>query len=249
MKKLFTLLTALLCVLGVNAQRQVDLQVTLFNPAANATIDSGVSFNLKFGVKNVGTTPLKAGDSVLFVPTLGGQGLGLYYVAGKLGKVMNPNDTLLIDFTYSVNYTTPWTNDTPMQFCVVVAPRNLTADSVRDNSTANNSSCHTIKLKGNYSPTASISQFNGSMITPAQVNLYPNPAQSEINFNVKTESIAAVAIRITDITGRTILVEDKGKMSGDKTFKVNTNDFKNGLYLYQIQIGQEIRTGKFLIAK
>ncbi len=77
------------------------------------------------------------------------------------------------------------------------------------------------------------------------VNVFPNPAQNQINFSVEAQKVAA--IQILDITGRMI---DYITVSGE-TVTVNTSVLANGVYSYTL-VGPDntiLNRGKFTIAK
>lgn len=77
------------------------------------------------------------------------------------------------------------------------------------------------------------------------VNVYPNPAQNQVNFTVEANKIGA--IQVLDITGRMI---DYIVVSNDNV-AINTSLFANGVYSYAL-VGKDnviLNRGKFTIAK
>jgi len=45
-------------------------------------------------------------------------------------------------------------------------------------------------------------------------------------------------------------MQNAGRLNAGKhTFTVNTDNLTNGIYMYQVMVGDEQRTGKFNIAK
>lgn len=258
MKKLFTLAAAFGCfTFAANAQRLVDISATMNNPIANFTIDSGVAFQSKVVVTNVGANPLKAGDSIIYSWYLDGNGLvfgggsstTVYYSSSKLGKVLNQNDTIQINANFSIGYTTTTTTDKTVQYCIAVAPINRSADSVKDNVTTNNQGCKSIIMKANYNPPPSgVATVTGTNVEN-QVSLYPNPVSTEAKFNLSMNNIAEVSLKIFDVTGRLVISENKGKMSGNNTINVSTKNLQNGIYLYRVEMGSDIQTGKMLVSQ
>lgn len=257
MKKLFTLAAALCSfTFAAKAQRLVDISATMNNPVANFTIDSGVSFQSKVVVTNVGANPLKAGDSIIYSWYLDGAGLvfgggsstTVYYSSSKIGKVLNQNDTIQINANFSVGYTTSTNNDKTVQYCIVVAPINRSADSVKDNVSANNQGCKSIVMKANYNPGTGVSTVTGTNVEN-HVSLYPNPVSSVAKFSLSMNNIAEVSLKIYDVTGRLVISENKGKLSGDNTISVDTKNLQNGIYLYRVEMGSDIQTGKMLVSQ
>lgn len=90
-------------------------------------------------------------------------------------------------------------------------------------------------------PTAGINEYTNA----ENVNVYPNPAQNHISFEVETSKIAT--IQIIDIAGHII---DSYSVSGGIA-TINTSNFANGSYTYAL-IGKDnaiLNRGKFTIAK
>lgn len=90
-------------------------------------------------------------------------------------------------------------------------------------------------------PTVGINEYTSAV----QVNVYPNPAQNEINVAIDASTVSAV--QIYDIMGKMVA---SFPISMDVT-NVNTSGFANGAYTYSV-IGQDksvLTRGKFTIAK
>lgn len=90
-------------------------------------------------------------------------------------------------------------------------------------------------------PTVGINEYEA----PVEVNVYPNPAQTEIN--VMTDAAKAFAIEVYDLTGRIVATQT---ITSDIS-TINTSAFANGMYTYTI-IGKEktvLNRGKFSVAK
>ena len=90
-------------------------------------------------------------------------------------------------------------------------------------------------------PATGINEY----VAATEVNVYPNPAQDEITFDL--ESAKVISILVFDITGRII---DVYPVSNDKV-AINTSAFANGAYLYSV-VGKNnsiLKRGKFTIAK
>jgi hypothetical protein len=78
------------------------------------------------------------------------------------------------------------------------------------------------------------------------VNLYPNPANAEINLSV-TGQYRAANVEVYDITGRTI-----GTYPVRNNFlTINTQSFNSGLYIYKLldASGNQLNVGKFSVVK
>lgn len=90
-------------------------------------------------------------------------------------------------------------------------------------------------------PTAGINEYTNA----ENVNVYPNPAQNQISFDIEASKTAS--IQVVDIAGRII---DTYSVSGGIA-SINTSNFANGIYTYTL-IGEDnviLNRGKFTIAK
>lgn len=78
------------------------------------------------------------------------------------------------------------------------------------------------------------------------VNLYPNPAQSEVNLSI-TGQFEASKVEVYDITGKAV-----GIYSMNNNFlTIKTQSYNNGIYFYKLldNTGVELNVGKFSVVK
>lgn len=78
------------------------------------------------------------------------------------------------------------------------------------------------------------------------VNLYPNPAQTEVNIAI-TGNYQANRVEVYDITGKAI-----GAYSvTNNSLTINTQSYPSGLYIYKLfdNTGAELNVGKFSVVK
>lgn len=79
-------------------------------------------------------------------------------------------------------------------------------------------------------------------------NLYPNPAHNKFNVSVELQRHEKVEVRITDLQGRQLLVQPFGQMSeGKHVLELPAATLSNGMYLVQIQSGNQLVTRKLQI--
>jgi len=250
MKKLYSLLALAFGLTTVaSAQRLVNLQAEMTAPAANATITNGVQFNTNFIVRNVGTTTLKATDTVLYGYFIDGGQLsfsgGTPTTFFRTGKVLNQNDTMQINRAITITF--PSSSNGARTYCVAINVMNNSVDSVKDNVIGNNDSCRSVTFAGGTVSVGSVSAVtNESSVT----KVFPNPATSEVNFEVTIGGYHDVSIKVLDLTGRVVYEENKGNLTkGVHNLKVNADRFRSGLYLYQVVMGTDVSTGKFSVVK
>lgn len=80
----------------------------------------------------------------------------------------------------------------------------------------------------------------------AKVEVYPNPASTEVNFLITSEN-QANNVAVFDITGRKV---DTYSVRNNKA-SVNTSTYSNGMYTYQVRdkSGALIKVGKFSVVR
>ena len=77
-----------------------------------------------------------------------------------------------------------------------------------------------------------------------QVNVYPNPANNVLNFDL---NVVNANVQLFDITGKILKLINTNK----NKFSVSLNEFNNGIYFYSIidAEGNKIATNRFVVAK
>jgi len=79
------------------------------------------------------------------------------------------------------------------------------------------------------------------------ISLFPNPAQNEIQINVKNGTSPVEQITLSDIAGRNLLT--LGWNMNSNSFLLNTSSFANGIYMLSLQNGEYKQTRKIVISK
>ncbi|WP_143244262.1 MBG domain-containing protein, partial [Algoriphagus ratkowskyi] len=78
-------------------------------------------------------------------------------------------------------------------------------------------------------------------------NMFPNPAQSDVNLEIEIYQTTTVGIRIYDAVGR-LVHEQEGMQSGSSKYQIAIDHLSPGLYTVQVKTGQ-IVMNKRLIKK
>jgi len=81
----------------------------------------------------------------------------------------------------------------------------------------------------------------------SSLELYPNPAQNELNITCKSGSNEHVRITLADVTGREVAVIAEGGAQSLQHITYNTTGFAKGLYLVRLQSGSGTITRKVVI--
>jgi hypothetical protein len=79
----------------------------------------------------------------------------------------------------------------------------------------------------------------------ASLNVYPNPSNNKIYVNIDLPSRQDVSIKITDVTGKQLLVKDIEKITAE-IVEVDVSKFTNGIYFIQLVTENEIVTKKLI---
>lgn len=93
-------------------------------------------------------------------------------------------------------------------------------------------------------PSASVND----LFSEINFNFFPNPVNTtgEIQFSI--DKSKNIEITITDITGRKLkTLFNENNVIANRSVQLNTVDFKNGMYLIQVIIGNQIQTKKIII--
>ncbi len=81
------------------------------------------------------------------------------------------------------------------------------------------------------------------------VNVFPNPVREEMNLELDfVESFDEVNIKITDMAGKEILVQNLSNVD-QQTSQINTSNFAQGTYTLQVITPNGVRTKRFVVAK
>ena len=250
MKKLFTLISFIGLGFAANAQHNADLTFTLTTPITGATIDTGNLITSGY-ITNNGPAATKATDTLVNFLEIDGHIISfppsaayLFYYPSNLGRTLAAGDTMQITLAFPIGNFMHNTADTPRVVCVGVFAITNSADTIAD-PLANNVSCANVTFKGTArAAVANVAAQLGS------VSLYPNPVKDQANVEVNLTQAASVSVKVMDMVGREVYMQNAGKMdAGKHTFNVNTSNFANGIYMYQVTVGNETKTGKFNVAK
>ncbi len=79
---------------------------------------------------------------------------------------------------------------------------------------------------------------------PQGINVYPNPANTALNFEFPASG--DVAIKITDVTGR--LMDEQVVHDGTRT-SFNVSGYTPGVYIYQVVTNGKVQAGKVVIRR
>ena len=89
--------------------------------------------------------------------------------------------------------------------------------------------------------------FGDAGTTSMTVQMYPNPASSNVNFAISNASAENIDIEMYDMNGRRMSAE---RTAGEnQTIVLNTSQLANGIYQVLIKNGETVKMEKLIIAR
>jgi subtilisin-like proprotein convertase family protein len=81
-----------------------------------------------------------------------------------------------------------------------------------------------------------------------ELKIFPNPMVQSTTFSFKLNETADVSLSITDLVGKEVArYMNTNVSSGESKIVFEKNQVRSGVYLYQLQINNSIRTGKIIV--
>lgn len=258
MKKIKLLLAAMLISSAASfAQKTCNLGLTVtVTPGYSTTLNYKDTCYFDVKVTNNGTAALATTDTVPVLNKASGNGRifpvtapvasGASFTASKAFFIVHTLDTLkTADLTGTACYLLAKQADVNLAL-PGGGTRPLTV-TYTDNVATNDTSCNNVILKKR--PTNSILEFGSG--TKEVLALYPNPAVNEVRFDIQPAKAENVIASVKDITGRTVLTKDFGKLpAGIKsTLQLDVLQLREGLYFVELSNGEKRAIGKLTIKR
>lgn len=87
-----------------------------------------------------------------------------------------------------------------------------------------------------------------TIIDKPELDMFPNPANTSLNIRYFTEANQPLSIRMINRLGQTIkTLQTWSELDGENSLKIDTHDLSSGLYLIEMMLGDERKTGKLYI--
>lgn len=275
MKKILTLTALLLggLTIGASAQRTIDLRTVLIKPTDGTAINCTDSFPASWIIINDGPDPVYPTDTVgiadyenLFEQD--GTDVSKTFFPVRLTDTFFQGDTLEIaGLSWNSHNSRIKTLVDTSSFAFVnafEAGRGYFAFSnvlgvmkqmgtswdndpnITDPNDTNNYSFRLVVY--NCAATGVDDIFSG--LDKQNISVFPNPAMDNINFKYEFAKATTATARISDITGRTILVKDFGKNnSGIKNFSLDVSALHAGTYFLEFITEDKRGLSKFTVQR
>lgn len=272
MKKIFTTLALIgSFITAAVAQKTVDLSVAPIFPVPGtsyANLNNADTFFIGAIIKNNGTDAVTPTDTIVvslggcFVGTSTGNSYRMTAVE-NLSLAPGASDTV---YYYAIqgenvgtangeNVDVKWNTNSLDTVQVSIfgfdQAGDLFTDAGVDNATgqfttgSNNVMAYTITFG---EPSSIASVLKG--LNKEALNVYPNPAKNEINFDYNFKAATTATVKVMDITGREVYTQSYGKQTaGKKAFKLDLSSLQSGTYSIEFVTDESRAISKFSIAK
>lgn len=256
MKKLSLLITATLgLALGVNAQDTLKYEAHIVAPAFGDTLSCTDSLQFQYEFINLGTNPATsswiAGDTLLLVSPNSAKQEG-WIIA--LSNTFAPGDTLRINQKMHQSEINRWINVTTEQTNYVQDGQKVENGEIGlmaylSVGTNSNYYADQDNSKRYYSKFYYNCDLSTAELAQTSLNVYPNPANSSINFTHNFNKATEATVKVLDLMGRTVLVEQYDVNAGSKNFNIDVTGLANGSYFVELTTAEERGVTKFTVAK
>lgn len=219
-------------------QRTCDMQITLLEPAPSAVINAYAQYNIRVNIVNNGPDTLRTGDTLYYnKPT---QPLFTYnpYI---LTQSIAPNSNINLTLETLNNINTNHQDETMDYYVYVVSSPTNNGAFIDTTNDGNNYDVNTNVTFKPCEPTA-INDVEKSKNT---LKLYPNPAGSQISFELDASNTTFTAT-INDISGRVVLNSTFNQKAAATEHHIDISGLLPGMYIVQLQTDKGIATGKFI---
>lgn len=227
MKTLVLTFLSVLLMHGISAQRNVDLKVNVLSPESGTEIHPMEPFAMQIQLKNEGTEPLLASDSLAIylimnedtIPQMDGNYWKETGIALAAQEMHTVTKMMAFDNSFLGAHVT---------LCIFVRPFNAVSP-VEDNLQANNVSCTEIDV---------MEPVNGTgELTETLVNVYPNPVNGTLFLDGD-----ATAVTLTDQSGKMVVSKMENLSS------IDCSGLQNGIYVAKISTKQGDFVKKIVVA-
>jgi hypothetical protein len=164
-------------------------------------------------------------------------------IVGRIGKRVNPNDTIHISGSLSFPIRPNNVSLTlTLNFYSEVLNRNPNTGIPREAAATltNNTKTKDVVWKGPQGWGLNINN-----LTADAVSIYPNPAKNNVNIQAHlVSSNEASIVSVFDMNGKLIF---KGNANADGFIQLNTADMNSGIYVVNVTSGSAVLTSKLII--
>jgi len=104
------------------------------------------------------------------------------------------------------------------------------------------SQVHVITLPGSLS-------IDEGLMQEGSITVYPNPVKDFLYVEFKIEESSDYMIKLTDVLGRTLLIQDHGTIFQGQVIELNLAEYSPAMYLLHIESADQEKRGIYPIQK
>mgnify|MGYP003805799403 CR=1 FL=1 len=108
--------------------------------------------------------------------------------------------------------------------------------------------CYTLNASISNSTFKEIQDISETEVTDG-IQLFPNPANYELNVTFNSDNNETAVINIYDLTGRMVFTKNFQSAQGRNTYTLNTSDLSKGVYILTLENGGKMLNQKLVIEK
>lgn len=264
MKKIYLSLLFITLGIAVQAQRTIQVQVKIVDPAplSELNIISSTIISPSYTIMNMGPDSIRVGDTIKFQHTGHGftQNLLLWYTAPippgtsiALNKVvMGPTWDLNFDSVKSL-YKTDLTAKLAKPFAVntkyawfaqvvnIVPEKKPWLTTITLNPAGSSDTVHVWIDKGN----TSIGEVSAKK---ESIKTYPNPAGKQLFFDYNLAALKTATATVLDALGKVVFVQElSNKGAGEQQYTISTSGLQSGQYFLRLNAGEKNIMSKFSV--
>jgi hypothetical protein len=89
----------------------------------------------------------------------------------------------------------------------------------------------------------------GELQSSAGVHVFPNPARNQVQFELTLQNAATASIYLYDLKGQLVdqVLHQVQLPAGVQQIPFNVNHMTAGVYVYSVNVGGEMSSGKLLV--
>jgi hypothetical protein len=85
----------------------------------------------------------------------------------------------------------------------------------------------------------------GALIT--EFDIYPNPSRDVFNISFNSEALQDLSIRILNVAGAEVYLENKEEFVGEYTKQISLDDYGKGIYFLEIETNDGVINKKLIL--
>lgn len=266
MKKIyFALLAVLGLSLNAEAQRNIKLSVTVFKPAVDTNITTGSTQYPIYVLQNISSTTADSvakGDSIYLQTPVNASNQVTIFIPG--GSIKKDSFFVISNTTITGGYTVPFANIKTLWSTTGTLGTYVNAPFTANTRYLWYAFMDTV-MKGPGNPAiATVNKaidtqviwinkstaINESTTFDKTIRTFPNPAVSELNFEVALGANVAFVATVLDMTGRVVMTQEMvSKDAGNQTYNLNLAAVSNGTYILHVKRGENAIVTPFNVQK